>query len=61
MESATIQIDKRALIGSNISVKNQSSHEDKSTERGLDAEKKNSNIKSNQKLISASNLKINTV
>jgi len=61
MESATILIDKRGLIGSNISVKNQSCQEDKSTERGLEVEKRNSNIKSNQKLISASNLKINTV
>ena len=45
MESATILIDKRGLIGSNISVKNQSCQEDKSTERGLEVEKKNSNIK----------------
>ena len=47
MESATISIDKRTLIGSNISLKNQSCHEDKSTERGLDVDKKNTNIKSN--------------
>ena len=38
MESATILIDKRGLIGSNISVKNQSCQEDKSTERGLEVE-----------------------
>lgn len=44
MESATISIDKRTLIGSNKNVK---SHEEKSTERGIDGDKKNSNIKSN--------------
>jgi len=41
MESATISIDKRTLIGSNKNGKNQSCHEDKSTERGADADKKN--------------------